>query len=768
MELYSGDLKKMTELQAKIYELLKEIDTICRENDIEYYLAGGTLLGAIRHEGFLPWDDDADILMTRDNWKKFVKLYRKGGLPQNRVLVGCDINRDYPNVFGRYVDITTTAIHTNQLLDQEPAGALIDVFALDPIPENPVLQRKYLEDMMLYSDLVNISAQYSYRAKMNQSRYPRYKSLEDRGLRVPVRWKLERDMFSYKEKDCDYYALRWGGYGAFSRKEIYGHPKDARFEDSLFMIPSRPVDYLIWHYGLDWVQVPPHEERMSHNAVFNMDIDYKTMRRYFSVAYDKEKLKDAHNSRKMTHLVKNDAYYRHLDANVDLKAKLIQAKTKLRLEKEKIDVKQLLNAQNYEKILEVFEEYVDFAPSRDAIGREDFAGLHRFEFPVVVEIGTEDFEAVIDALIHISDLSKADRLLEVRKKTGRSMTPRLVSARSFIDQIKKAESYFGMADWDKAAGIVNTLLKEQSENQYLLKFKIRLLKDRIEKENMTEYFPELKKYVQKARKLYPEDGEIEKYVGDIAILEGRMVEGLQFYYQSSKHSDNGCIALDIRRYLRTHVDEVKKAFLEIELPYEERKVFFDYICEQAGNPPELVVMRYQELNRQVDSTNNAISERLVLLDELNKSVLYGQKEAEIIAEEIYISLGIQEEDKSRRMEFLRNKMADKIGDYIQKKIGENLTATEYKLLGDSFCMLHNFEKGFEAYRKAWDLTDDSFVCREISEIFNKEVRKIQEDFALGHYPETVLLHGWRKRFGEKYGRFTEYDMSIINGIEGNI
>ena len=153
----------MTELQKNIYIYLKEIDEICRKHGIEYYLAGGTLIGAIRHEGFLPWDDDADILMTRNNWEKFIRVYQEGGFPENRVLEGTEINTDYPNVFGRYVDTTKTAIHSNQLTDDEPAGMIVDVFAMDPVPSDPALQQRYLEDMALYSDLVNPNGQYSIR-----------------------------------------------------------------------------------------------------------------------------------------------------------------------------------------------------------------------------------------------------------------------------------------------------------------------------------------------------------------------------------------------------------------------------------------------------------------------------------------------------------------------------------------------------------------------------------------------------------------------------
>ena len=60
----------MKDVQKKLYDLLKKFDKICKDNDVEYYLAGGSALGAVRHKGFLPWDDDVDLFITRNNYIK--------------------------------------------------------------------------------------------------------------------------------------------------------------------------------------------------------------------------------------------------------------------------------------------------------------------------------------------------------------------------------------------------------------------------------------------------------------------------------------------------------------------------------------------------------------------------------------------------------------------------------------------------------------------------------------------------------------------------
>ena len=68
--------KEIERVKRLEFKILKDIDEVCRENNIKYYLIGGTLLGAVRHGGFIPWDDDIDIVMFRDEYNKFVKLFR--------------------------------------------------------------------------------------------------------------------------------------------------------------------------------------------------------------------------------------------------------------------------------------------------------------------------------------------------------------------------------------------------------------------------------------------------------------------------------------------------------------------------------------------------------------------------------------------------------------------------------------------------------------------------------------------------------------------
>ena len=132
----------MTELQAVLLEMLKEIDGICKKNDITYYLIGGSALGAVRHNGFLPWDDDADIVMTRENWLRFEEII-DSELPPNRELMCWERTPEYPAVFARYTNKETTCIVHSLGYSPISWGLMIDIFILTPIPNEPAKRKKF-------------------------------------------------------------------------------------------------------------------------------------------------------------------------------------------------------------------------------------------------------------------------------------------------------------------------------------------------------------------------------------------------------------------------------------------------------------------------------------------------------------------------------------------------------------------------------------------------------------------------------------------------
>ena len=134
------EITDLKELQAIELDILLFVDKVCRENQIKYFLCGGTALGAIRHKGFIPWDDDIDIMMPRPDYEKFLTIMDC----QTQTRYQCfHFGKKRPNWYHTYAKVADThTVLVNNNTDIKGLGVLIDVFPLDGI--NPkTVQKDY-------------------------------------------------------------------------------------------------------------------------------------------------------------------------------------------------------------------------------------------------------------------------------------------------------------------------------------------------------------------------------------------------------------------------------------------------------------------------------------------------------------------------------------------------------------------------------------------------------------------------------------------------
>ncbi len=120
----------MTGLQEKIFEIMKAFDKVCRENGLHYYMLGGTMLGAIRHKGFIPWDDDADFGLPRREYEKLLAL-PEGSFPAGYRLRHFTKETGVPYAFIRLEDERTTCVEARRSGTGYVGGVYIDIFPLD-------------------------------------------------------------------------------------------------------------------------------------------------------------------------------------------------------------------------------------------------------------------------------------------------------------------------------------------------------------------------------------------------------------------------------------------------------------------------------------------------------------------------------------------------------------------------------------------------------------------------------------------------------------
>lgn len=548
----------MTDHQKYLLKLLQEIDDICQKHHITYYLGGGTAIGAVRHEGFVPWDDDADVLMTRNEWKKFVQAFQKES-PQNRTLVSPETDSRFPNMFGRYIDTESTAIHNNQVLSDDPAGTVIDIFIMDPVPNADIFP-SYSRDMMLYSDLINPYSNYSYRYNANRLRYPIYLFLSHFIGKHRLLRHLEKKMFCYSEEESACYALRWGGIPLISDKRYYGKSRYTKYETSSFQIPEHAPDYLAWHFGDDWMYIPPHDEQQGHVAAYNRHISCDELRRAYLPLLNRSSLDHAYRHNKMHLILTSKKRHAYRDSS----SELVLAKAKIELDKKMVSVswRQWMAEEKYENLVPLFADFFKTQLSRPIIGREDFSGAYRFYHPLLANLDSDTSDAAVMALLYGGRLAYAMRYMDIFEQKNRYLTPLMENQRSLILQFRSAVSIYACHDAKAAMEKLLPVVEQWKNNVCSMKLYIRLLNEGIKNPRRPD--ENLSDLLHKAYTLWPNDGEIMKFRGDWYLRQNQFVKACLWYADASMNTRNGITLLEIRHFLAKEEDKVIKLAGEFE------------------------------------------------------------------------------------------------------------------------------------------------------------------------------------------------------------
>lgn len=145
----------LIEQHEVLLKLLVEFDQFCVENNLRYYLAGGTLLGAVRHGGFIPWDDDVDVVMPRPDYEKLIK---ENYIAEDAQVISSENSQGHyhPIPYCNIVD-TSTIIVENNIKRSTNKGLFIDVFPLDGLPDDSRKRKKHLSKLLRLESLLLIS-----------------------------------------------------------------------------------------------------------------------------------------------------------------------------------------------------------------------------------------------------------------------------------------------------------------------------------------------------------------------------------------------------------------------------------------------------------------------------------------------------------------------------------------------------------------------------------------------------------------------------------
>lgn len=260
------DLKKLHNTET---EIMEEITRICRLKKLTYFLIGGTLLGAVRHKGFIPWDDDLDIAMPREDFEIFINECRENLKPKFE-LDYINTNNKYWLPFAKVRNRNTIYQENIQKKNNQKMGMWVDIFPLDYTNdcEGKSLQKrekhiKKLKGILYLKNLREITPEDNFIKRVGISVL---QIIPNRFLHYLIN-KLMKGKGNNKNKYFVNFGSQYGIKKQTHLKDKYFPAIDVEFEGKMYKAP-RDYDYVLTKiYGKNYMELPPIEKRVTHNPI---------------------------------------------------------------------------------------------------------------------------------------------------------------------------------------------------------------------------------------------------------------------------------------------------------------------------------------------------------------------------------------------------------------------------------------------------------------------------------------------------------------------
>lgn len=532
----------MTKEQEGLLSLLKEIDVICKENNINYYLAGGSCVGAVRHGGFLAWDDDADIHMTRSDYKRFKEIVET--TKKNRIVLTKEESEDYSEIHARYMvtDNTTTMLRSS-FATSTPQGQFVDIFMLDAIPDGKRKQEKYLFLYYLYIELkTETFTRDSKRTTQFVKAYNICKWMEKHIGKDYLYKRLEKKLFCYPENVGDYYNIcSPAAPQPIIEKKIFGTPRYVPFEDTFLPVAENAEKFLREAYGVNWFEVPEINEVAGHVFVQDQELPYTVYENSYTTRFDTQNyLKDVSKRKDIWFSILNQRN------NVNPVTRYVKGlpliyETEGFIKSHKIDLDLWIKEKKYNELTLLFDSIYKYMEESEA---------HYWNILLVMP--EELLYASIYPKVMQGQYSMPQKLIEIYGEEHK-LSPRLEKLYEYAEATEKLlESIYTDKDYELAEKIVEEYIEEMPENIYFVRAQIKLLLLEATRENVIN----VKEKLEKSLSIFPDDPELGKYKGDIYLLCGMGEQARQCYKREEYVLKNGIELKDLKEKVKQLEDKI--------------------------------------------------------------------------------------------------------------------------------------------------------------------------------------------------------------------
>ena len=251
------------DLQQRLIPIMETLFRVCAEHNLRCYLWAGTFLGAVRHKGFIPWDDDVDLGMPRPDYD-ILMAHASEWVPAPYEIIGPHVTLDCPHRFAKIIDSSTTLLERPDFL--YPEGIYVDIMPIDGMTSDEAERHRHMKAFRRAKKMLFFSSRDPYKhgrglqawlGVLYQKLFPQTKS-QDR---------IQKIMRKYKFDDCDMTVEYDFNERAILPKSIYAETKMYEFEGRQFPGVADYDAYLGHIYG-DYMTPPPPEKRAQHKFYY--------------------------------------------------------------------------------------------------------------------------------------------------------------------------------------------------------------------------------------------------------------------------------------------------------------------------------------------------------------------------------------------------------------------------------------------------------------------------------------------------------------------
>lgn len=541
---------KMNDGQEKLLSLMQRFDNLCRKNGIKYFLGGGSALGAVRHRGFLPWDDDVDLYIPRKEYEKVYAL-KDEFFTDDFVLVCNEEFNTYRNTLVRCIDTNSTAITRARIVDDAPKGQFIELFILDPMPVDEDEQNLWLKKHWIYAELLCTTFRVANERIADWLDWDLYKTYRDRcdseGKEKVIK-ELHDELFTIEEKDAKQYCARWGLRNLIYDIEWFDEQRYVPFEDTFLPVALKAEDVLRFDYGDSWMYIPQQEEQIVHAITSSMTIPYKVFMDDYLQFINPQDVLANYEPRKEASVAWFEQKVNRVRRDQMLK------KVAIDMEMKKVSASlrdKLLQENDFSELGRIYENWVN-----------EQTGTTFWPYKEFLDIPDDHLYAALIPQLKMGKYSVVLKVIDWRKRREQILSPELIELNEYAGNIRKAYNRADYCQWDEvpkqllgedltektilnilSSRCKNDLSWKQYDYEYLLL--LSLVKNK--KEHFTA---EIMNAINESLKSFSDKGELLALKAEMLMSMKEYEKAIHFFVEAFEKTRNGLVRLSIKDSLK--------------------------------------------------------------------------------------------------------------------------------------------------------------------------------------------------------------------------